>query len=238
MMPSRTVRIARAALSGAFFVLYGLFALPFALVLPTPLVPPKVGRAVVRIFYRAFVLSARLTGLYAVSMPQATRERLATIRGRVVVMNHVSLIDICIILAHLPDSVCIAKSATKRNPFLAAVVKKLFISNDLGADAAIREGVRFLESGINVVVFPQGTRGGDKFHRGAARLALASRSDIEAFRIAYEPVVLAKGQPWHDMGEHTIRISLDWRGTLHPVGPDGHRAAVDATRRIASILQS
>ena len=236
MMPRRIVRISRAALSGAFFVLYGLFSLPFALVLPLPVVTPRMGRAVVRLFYKAFVATAAMTGLYKVLISESDRKTLASTRGCVVAMNHVSLIDICIILAHLPDSVCIAKSATKRNPFLAAVVRKLFISNDLGADAAIRESRRFLESGINVVVFPQGTRGGAKLQRGAARLALASQRDIAAVRIDYDPVVLAKGQPWHDMGEHTIRIALACRGTLRPSAPDGHRAAVELTRQIGIAL--
>ena len=31
------VRVARGALSGLFFVAYGLFALPFALLLPIPI---------------------------------------------------------------------------------------------------------------------------------------------------------------------------------------------------------
>ena len=151
-------------------------------------------------------------------------------------MNHVSLIDICVLLAHLPDAVCIAKASTKLNPFLAMEVRKLFIANDKGGAATIAEAKAHLDRGIHVVVFPQGTRGGAKFHRGAARLALATGAAIEAWHIAYDPVVLAKGQPWWDVGDRIIRIALAHRGTIRPEGPNDHRTAVALTARIAAAI--
>lgn len=231
------VRLPRAALSGFFFLAYGLFALPFAVLLPLPIVPKRLGRWGVRLFYRVFVFLARLTGLYTVRLATGDR-RLAPSggRGRIVVMNHVSLIDICVLLAHLPDSVCIAKAAAKRNPFLSAVVRKLFIANDKGGEATLAEAKAYLEKGVNVVVFPQGTRGGAKLQRGAARLALAAQTDILAYRIAYDPVVLAKGQPWWDVGDGVIRITLTARGLIPVTGPNDHRTAVALTDRIAEAI--
>lgn len=233
------VRIPRALLSGFFFLFYGVFALPFALLLPV--LPRRAGRWVVRVFYRLFVLLARLTGLYVVHLdasppPRRPASSRTSPRGRIVVMNHVSLIDICVLLAHLPDAVCIAKASTKLNPFLAMEVRKLFIANDKGGAATIAEAKAHLDRGIHVVVFPQGTRGGAKFHRGAARLALATGAAIEAWHIAYDPVVLAKGQPWWDVGDRIIRIALAHRGTIRPEGPNDHRTAVALTARIAAAI--
>ena len=227
------IRIPRAALSGLFFLLYGLLALPFAVLLPLPFVPKAWGRWGVRFFYRLFVFLARITGLYAVKCVSAPEARP---HGRIVVMNHVSLIDICVLLAHLPDSVCIAKAAAKRNPFLSAVVSKVFIANDKGGEVTLAEARDYLAKGINVVVFPQGTRGGEKLHRGAARLALAVGADIEAYRIAYDPVVLAKGQPWWDVGDKVIRIALTHVGLIPADGPNDHRTAVALTARIREAI--
>ena len=135
-MTRAPARVARGALSGLFFAAYGLFALPFALLLTVPVWPKRGIRAVVRVFYRLFVLFARLTRLFRVECSAADRAALRALRGKVVVMNHVSLIDIVILVAHLGDSVCIAKAAIKRNPFLSAVVKSVFIANDAGAERA------------------------------------------------------------------------------------------------------
>ena len=237
MSGGRVARLFRSAISGTFFVLYGIFALPFAAVLPLPLVSPRLGRAVVRLFYRIFVFTARVVRLYTVEVSDADRRRLAGLRGCVVAMNHISLIDICVILAHLPDSVCIAKASAKRNPFLSAVVSKLFISNDVGGEAAVAEAVAFLEKGVNVVVFPQGTRGGTTLHRGAARISLASRAHVVVVHADYDPVVLAKGQPWYDVGDRVIRIRLSVRDEIVPEGRDCRREAVAMTARIAASME-
>lgn len=231
------IRLPRAALSGAFFVLYGLLALPFAILLPFPFVPKSWGRWGVRFFYRLFVLLARWTGLYTVRHTSCARRPAEKGgQGRIVVMNHVSLIDICVLLAHLPDAVCIAKAAAKRNPFLSAVVSKVFIANDKGGEVTLAEAKDYLDRGIHVVVFPQGTRGGEKLQRGAARLALAAGADIQAFRIAYDPVVLAKGQPWWDVGDKIIRITLEDRGLILVKGPNDYHHAVALTRQIGAAV--
>lgn len=224
------VRAARGALSGMFFFLYGLLALPFAPFLP--LMTKRRGRRTIRAFYKGFVLLARLTGLFAVDVSR-TAPRASG--ARIVVMNHVSLIDICVLLANLGDAVCIAKPATARNPFLGAVVRKLFISGGSGAEG-LEEARKYLEDGIDVVIFPQGTRGGKDFRRGAARLALRSSAPVEAWRIDYDPVVLAKGQPWWDVGAKTIRIRLVQTETITPEESDSRPSAVRLTERIKKAV--
>ncbi len=226
------VRLPRACLSGIFFFLYGSFALPFAVLLP--ICPRRLGRAGVKFFYQLFVVFARLTGLFTVEADKPPTESLSS--GRIIVMNHVSLIDICVLLAHLPDAVCIAKAAAKRNPFLSAVVSRLFIANDKGGEATLAEVADHLARGTHVVIFPQGTRGGTKLHRGAARLALATGAQILAWHISYDPVVLAKGQPWWDVGSKIIRIRLACRGLIQVEGVNDHRHAVALTERIYQAI--
>ena len=232
----KTIRFFRSLLSGAFFFAYGAFALPFAVLLLLPW-PSGFVRPFVRWFYRGFVFLAAVTGLYRVSLSREDRTLLKHLKGAVVVMNHISLIDICIIFAYLGDSTAIAKAAAKRNPFLALTVKRMFLVNDADPAATIAEAKRLLSKGVNIVVFPQGTRGGTKWHRGAARIALAAGAKIQPVRIAYDPIVLAKGQPWWDVGEKVIRISLKSAPEIAFDLPDDHRSAVVLTEWIENSLE-
>ncbi len=228
------IRLPRAILSGVFFFLYGLGALPLAVLIP--LVPRRVGRWGVRQCYRLFVGLAHLTGLFTVKVTGACPPQSS--QGRIVVMNHISLIDICVLLAHVPDSICIVKAAAKRNPFLSIVVKKLFITNDTDGQTTLDDAKAYLARGVNIVIFPQGTRGGVKLHRGAARLALAAGAEVLAYHIDYDPVILAKGQPWWDVGAKIIRISLACRGIIPVADVNDHRHAVQLTQQIQSAISS
>lgn len=229
-----TLRL-RYVLSALFFFLYGAFALPFA---PVILVLPVAGvRWTIRIFYRGFRILARWTGLYRVEADPETLRALGNCRGRIVVMNHVSLIDICIILSLLPDSTAIAKSSVLRNPALAAVASRMFIVNSESPERILAECGRLLARGVNIVVFPQGTRGGEKFHRGAARLALATGAELLPVRIAYDPVILDKRHPWYYAGDRTIRISLESLPVVRPEGEADFRNAKALTKKLTSLLQ-
>lgn len=229
-----TLRL-RYALSASFFFAYGAFALPFApviLILPVAWV-----RWIIRMFYKGFRILARWTGLYRTELAPGTLQALRNCRGRIVAMNHVSLIDICIILSYLPDSTAIAKAGVLRNPALAAVARKMFIVNDESPERIVAECGKLLKRGVNIVVFPQGTRAGAKFHRGAARLALGLGAEILPVRIAYDPVVLDKRHPWYYAGDRTIQIALEALPPLKPEGADDFHHAQALTKKLISLLQ-
>lgn len=236
-MTRNPVRIARGALSGLFFVAYGLFSLPFAFLLPIPIWPKKAVRAVLRAMFRLFVFLARITHLFRVECSAEDRAALRALKGSVVVMNHVSLIDVVILIAHLGDSAGIAKAAAKRNIFLGAVVKTVFIPNDSGAEKAIEDSRRFLKRGVNVIIFPEGTRVPPdakerRLNRGAARLALASKAPLVACHIEYDPPVLGKKQAWWDVGDRQIMVKLSYRGEIAVDGESNYRNAVELTEKI------
>lgn len=226
----------RAALSGFFFLSYGLAALPAAPLLMIPGWTPRGVRRAIRWFYKIFVFFAHVTRLYRVSFDESTRRALTNCRGRLIVANHVSLIDICILLAHLPDSTGLAKAQAKKNPFLGPVIRKMLITNDENPEVTIAKVKALLAEGVNVIVFPQGTRGGTSLKRGAARLALAAEAPISAFRLSYDPVVLAKNQPWWDMGGKEIVINLEYKGEILPSGQSTHQAAVELTNDIDRLI--
>jgi 1-acyl-sn-glycerol-3-phosphate acyltransferase len=63
-------------------------------------------------------------------------------------------------------------------------------------------------------MFPEGTRSPahalGPFHRGAARIALASGRDLTPVLVACEPPTLMRGQPWYEVPdrpfEYTLRV--------------------------------
>lgn len=230
------MRRLRYGLGALFFFLYGAFALAFAPLLILPVWTKAGFRRVIRAFYRCFVALAGALGLFRVDMDAATREALRTAHGRIIVMNHIALIDIVVILAHLPDSTAIAKSATLKNPVLSTVVKKMFLVNGEDPEELFSRAAALIAKGVNLVVFPQGTRGGGKLHRGAARLALALKAPILPVRIDYDPVVLDKRHPWYYTGDRTIRIALEAKREIVPQGESNFTNAKKLTAAFAAQL--
>lgn len=240
------VRLMRSGLAAAFFLAFGLGGLVIGCIC-FPLLAffsQRRMRALVRASYRLFVGAARVTGLFRVSISAADRARFARTRGRVIVANHLTLIDIVILIATLPDSTSIAKAAAKRNFFYSQIVRRVFLVNDDPA-RALDEAQRLLAQGVNVIVFPEGTRTpadapARKLRRGAAQIALHANVPLLPIRIACDPPVLAKGQPWHDVADRTIvwtLRALDEISVSRPPAACGtHTAAVALTKRIFDTL--
>ena len=212
------MRLLRSILGGGFFVAYGLGSLLIGGVLFPPLAlvgARRAMRALVRASWRLFVGCARLTGLFTVEISPADRARLASCRGRVVVANHITLIDIVILTALLPDATGIAKAAAGRTYFYSLIVKGMFLIND-DPVRILDEASAMLAEGVDLVVFPEGTRTlptatSRRLHRGAAQIALRAQVPVLPVSIVCDPLVLAKGQPWHDLAARTIV----WRLRVH-----------------------
>ena len=242
----KTVRLARSGLAAAFFLSFGLGGLVIGCVcLPLmALFPQRFSRALVRASYQFFVGAARVTGLFRVDIAPADRALLAQTRGHVIVANHLTLIDIVILIAMLPDSTSIAKAAAKRNFFYSQIVRRIFLVNDDPA-RALDEAQHLLARGVNVIVFPEGTRtpadaSSRTIRRGAAQIAIHADVPIQPILIGCDPPVLAKGQPWHDVADRTIVWTLraldEIPASRPPDGHGTHAAAVALTKRIFDTL--
>lgn len=242
----RLVRFSRSCLAAAFFLSFGLGGLLIGcLCFPVlAFLGGRPMRSLVRSSYRLFVWAARLTGLFRVAISPEDRARLAGLRGRVVAANHLTLIDIVILIAFLPDSTSIAKAAARRNFFYSQIVRRIFLVND-DPMRTLDEAQSLLAQGVNIIVFPEGTRTPDaaparKLKRGAAQIALHARVPIQPIRIDCDPPVLAKGQPWHDVADRTIVWTLRARDEIDVSRPSAgkgtHSAAVALTDAIYGTL--
>ena len=154
------------------------------------------------------VLSASLRlycrAIHAMKVADVERvgvERLAGLRGTMVVANHPSLLDVVLIMTAVPDVQCVVKGALWRNPFFRLTVEGAgYIRNDLDPEALLAACVDSLKAGRNLVIFPEGTRTRPgqpmRLHRGFANVALAAGADLQLIRITCDPPQLHKGNPW------------------------------------------
>ena len=211
------MRVLRSILSAAFFLMFGTGGLLFSFLLLFP-VPKTCARRILRALFRFFVWAGAKVGLFRIEISADDRRRLKSVSGAVVVSNHQTLIDAVILISLLGDSVCVTKEAVSRNPFMRVVARKILVVND-GSIAVVRSASRYLKEGINVVVFPEGTRtpaGAPEhvFHRGSAHIAIQSASPVELVSMDCDMNVLAKGQPWWDVGDRTATYKVQCKGCI------------------------
>ena len=233
------MRLARSILCAAFFLLFGTGGLAFSLVLLFPL-PQTFSRRALRTSFRFFVWLGRMTHLFRVELSPEDRQRLASLQGAVVVSNHLTLIDAVILISLVGDSVCVTKEAVSRNPFMRAVARNILIVNDSPVDV-VRSAGRYLSSGVNVMVFPEGTRTPADapkhvFRRGAAHIALQAGAPVETISLSCDPPVLGKGQPWWDVGGRTGVYTLRCRGRIVGLETGGEREPDVSVRARAEEL--
>lgn len=208
----------RALRTGLAFVSFGVGAMVVAALIWVSARGPAARRqlSTQRIVHRAFQVFAWwmcLLGLIRASWRDANR-----LRGAgpcLYVANHPTLIDIVLLLAHLPQADCIVKTAARRNPLMRSIVRRAgYLANDEG-DALVDACAARIAEGRSVVLFPEGTRspGGGlrRFHRGAAHIALKSGCPIVPIVITCRPPTLLKGQRWHDVpdrrAEYVLRVA-------------------------------
>jgi 1-acyl-sn-glycerol-3-phosphate acyltransferase len=121
-------------------------------------------------------------------------------RGRLVVANHPTLIDVVLLVSLMPEVDCIVKRGLWRNPFLRWPVSWAgYLPNSEGEEL-IKECAATLKRGHSLLVFPEGTRTAPgqsaRMQRGAAHIALAADVEFIPVTIRCDPPTLFKGNPW------------------------------------------
>lgn len=149
--------------------------------------------------FRGYLGFLRALGILRIEI--AGRDLLHNLRGKLIVANHPSLLDVVLLMAVVPRVQCIVKHQLWDNLFLSGVVRQAgYIRNDLAAEEMMAACRDALSSGANLIVFPQGTRTpADSplhFHRGFANIALATEAEIQTVKITCDPPYLAKGERW------------------------------------------
>lgn len=131
------------------------------------------------------------------------RERLDPARSYIFMANHVSNIDPPVLIPQLPRRTSVlVKKELFRIPVLGAAMKLASLvpvdrSNRDAAVASMHEAAVVVESGINMTIFPEGTRSPDgrmlPFKKGPFYLALESGAPVVPVTILGTREIMPKG---------------------------------------------
>lgn len=168
-------------------------------------------RRLIHVAFRGFV--GLLTLLGVIEFNAAGRDQLRACRGKIIIANHPSLLDVVLLMSLLPEAQCVVKHQLWRSRFLGSVVRGAgYIRNDLPAELMISQCQTELARGGNMVLFPEGTRTVPgkpiKFERGFANIAILCDADIQVITICCTPPTLLKGERWYDIPGEKMKFSL------------------------------
>lgn len=182
---------------GAVLLAWGLIAPLLHLVLPRR-AGTRVGRAVISWIYRSFWRAAERLGMMRIdsSALDALRDEPG---GLILAANHPTMLDALIVVARLRRGVCVMKAELMRNPFLGTGARLArYIRNDIGR-GMVRDAVKTLEDGGQLVLFPEGTRTVrmpvNAFKPGITLIAHLARVPIQTVIIESDSPYLTKGWP-------------------------------------------
>lgn len=200
-------RIWRIIATGVCFCIFGIGGLFLAFIvfpaqrlfLRCPLKQKENARTIVHYCFKFFVAIMHATG--AIRFKIKDKQRLANLKGELILANHPSLIDVVVLISVIKNADCVVKAHLFKNPFMRGVIKRTgYISNE-NPQELLNECSQTFKKGNNLIVFPEGTRTEPnsrlKFKRGAANIALRCRVPVTTVVIKMTPATLTKGTPWY-----------------------------------------
>jgi 1-acyl-sn-glycerol-3-phosphate acyltransferase len=178
-----------------FYVLLFLFplsCLAWSLVAAAlyPLLPRRIGQPIGQLLimsgfrYYLWVMRTARVATFDLTVLDTLRDK----GPLVIISNHPTLLDAVLIASRLPHVVCTAKAALLNSVLIGALARLGgYIRNDSPAHV-IRESVRQLKAGRQLLIFPEGTRTRsgdmDSFMRGFA--LIAKRAEVPVFPVFIE----------------------------------------------------
>jgi 1-acyl-sn-glycerol-3-phosphate acyltransferase len=179
------------------FALLCLLSIPFFAVLYV-VVPRshhrRASRAAIAWGFRCY-----LTFLELVGCMHFQRENFSAIpadRSTIVIANHPSLLDAVILLAYLPNAVCVVKASLMRNILYGTGARMAgYVSNE-NPYLMMRDARAELERGANLVIFPESSRTTqwpiNTFSGAAVLLSKQTAAPVQTVLIRYSTVYLGK----------------------------------------------
>ncbi|MDO4907349.1 1-acyl-sn-glycerol-3-phosphate acyltransferase [Neisseria sp.] len=228
------------------FVLFGVFGVLFKIVLlPYTLKSTRndtarqmKARRLIGGVWRRFVgylvwsrvLSVNFNGLEKLGRP-----------GQLVLANHPSLLDVVLLVGHVPEINCIVKKDLLGNPSMKSqILASGYIPNDESLEM-MEEVDAVFKSGQSLLIFPEGSRTGwdgqIKLHRGAVSIGLRSAAVITPVVIKMNPPNFKKGQPWYKIPPRTIHYEITVGSDINPQDWLAEKPLPIAARRLNAYLQ-
>lgn len=138
------------------------------------------------------------------------REKYRSLKSKVVVANHPSLLDVVYLISVIPNADCIVRGSLTKTPFVT-IIRQLYLVNTMGSEEMLELAKESLADGNNLIVFPEGTRtprhGTNQFKRGASRIAFECDCDIQMIYIG--------GNDKYGLGKHDAFFSFNKNEPYH-----------------------
>ena len=179
----------------------------------------------VHIMFRGFVHMLTWTGV--IKLTPIEIERLSSAKGQVVIANHPTLVDVVVLISLMPNAGCIVKQGIWRNPFMRGVVACAGYIPNRGAELLLEDCKQVLESGTNLIIFPEGTRTVlgtciNDFARGAANIALRTKTDLLPVVLRTNAPGLSKQEAWYEIPRRTIGMRVEVGETIRHIRYDAN----------------
>ena len=177
----------------------------------------KKAQRLVQFFFSLFVGLLRVLGVAKVNyhgIENLPSDPMAGQKGKLVIANHPTLIDVVVIISKMQSAQCIIKHELFENFFLSKVVRGAnYVRNDEDAEKLIDDCVEVLNSGRNLVIFPEGTRTPEsqilKFRRGFAVIAERAGADLVPVTISTNHRTLTKGSSWCHIPPERLEMNVN-----------------------------
>jgi 1-acyl-sn-glycerol-3-phosphate acyltransferase len=155
----------------------------------------KLGQFMLMTSCRYFVGLMQLTGIITCDL--TALDRLNEHKSLIIAPNHPTLLDAVLVISRLPRIVCTAKATLLENPFFGGIARLAgFIRSDVPT-RLVKDGVRQLHAGRQLLIFPEGTRTGglvvDEFKGGFALIARRAGTPVQTVFIDSNSRFLGKG---------------------------------------------
>lgn len=207
----------RSVLTALFFVLFGIggllmgvFIIPIAM-----LFSREKAIATLRASWKLFVGGLSFFKLIKLE----TKNLNVSHRGVVIVANHPTLLDIVFLMSSYENSICIVKESLLHNVLLQFIIKRILIASKEFDASIIDKASDAIKAGINVVIFPEGTRSDNpekKIHSGAARIAIKANCPVIPVGITCTPLILGKMSNPLSVSNRTVKFTLEEFAPLFP----------------------
>ena len=163
-----------------------------------------------------------MTFLRLIKVQVKGKQNFKNIKGNIIVANHPTLIDVVLLVSFVPNCICVVKNGLAKNFFIKNIIRGVYLVNDENPEDFLKKGSDILSKGLNIVIFPEGTRTTDfskvpeKLYRGFAQFAVRSNAPVLPVRIDCDPLILGKRQKWYNVDKKTVLYTLQF---LPPIKP-------------------
>lgn len=241
-------KIIRSFLSAFCFAIFGIGGiLAGTLIVPIPLLllnkrgQRRILSGTVHNLWRTFIWL--MCTLRLIDIKIQNGEKLSTMRGQIVIANHPSLIDVVILVAKIPCSICVVKGSLFQNLFIKNIIKHVYLSNSMTPETFLHQASNILDEGYNIIIFPEGTRTIPgkpiHLHRGFAYLHLTSKHDVQPIHIKNNPYILGKHHKWYAVGDKTSVYTLKVLPAIkHTRSSISRQNAISVTKKAEKALFS